>query len=115
MATAGAHAGAPKHRYLMEVPFPDARLAEIIVRVMNVDEELRPEVIERVVERRDSVVIIRLESSDLKSLRTAVNSFYDYFLVSVHAMREFRETGTSASSATAAQAHAQQENIGAEH
>jgi len=87
------------------VPFENERAARAVAGALGVDRELRPAVVSKSVrcceERGDEgeggedgeearwVVIAEFTASDLKSLRSAVSSYYDLLTVSARTVEAF--------------------------
>jgi len=61
----------------------------VVRKALEVDEELRPDIVERDLQCAGNLLLIRFQSKDIKSLRTSVCSFYDFLLVAVRAVVEF--------------------------
>lgn len=69
--------------YEARLPFPTARLATIVCEAVNADPELRPEQVTRDMSVDHETLVIRLSATDVKHLRTAVTSLYDFVQVSI--------------------------------
>mmetsp|Transcript_7538 Transcript_7538/g.13646 ORF Transcript_7538/g.13646 Transcript_7538/m.13646 type:complete len:86 (+) Transcript_7538:1872-2129(+) len=73
------------------VDFPSEKLAQIACATLDVDKELRPDIVHRQLSTSGRALIIKFQSIDRKSLRTAVCSLYDFLIVVVRTLAEFSE------------------------
>lgn len=72
--------------YEGRICFPQRHQAEIVAEAVSTDAELRPELVDRHVYIDNSTLVIQVEATDVKVLRTAVTSFYDFIRVSIRTL-----------------------------
>lgn len=72
--------------YTAEIAFPEPRHAEIVCKVLTTDEELRPDQVDRKLTYSGNVLNVKVDAIDVKTLRTSVNSLYDFMKVSIETM-----------------------------
>mmetsp|Transcript_67233 Transcript_67233/g.194419 ORF Transcript_67233/g.194419 Transcript_67233/m.194419 type:complete len:129 (-) Transcript_67233:1386-1772(-) len=88
-------ATAPLHACEVKVSFPTNLQAEQALRILQVDAEPTNRVSKSFrLDHCDGKVamVVRIESKELKMLRVAVSSFYDYLAVVMKTMQEFDTT-----------------------
>lgn len=76
-------------KYEARIEMPSESYAEIVAKAINVDPELRPDEVSRIIHVDGNAFIIDIAATDLKSLRTSVSSVYDFIRVSLAALAEF--------------------------
>lgn len=79
-------ASTKRAQYDLAVSLGSARHASVVQRALDVDAELRPDVVQRTLVVRGRELHVHFESRDVKALRTAVSSFHDFLKVAVEAL-----------------------------
>mmetsp|Transcript_99114 Transcript_99114/g.277601 ORF Transcript_99114/g.277601 Transcript_99114/m.277601 type:complete len:94 (-) Transcript_99114:264-545(-) len=85
----------PLHACEVQIDFPTNLQAEQAMRILQVDAEPTDRVTKsfRMENTEDGMsMVVRIESKELKMLRVAVSSFYDYAMVVMKTMQEFDST-----------------------
>lgn len=77
------------HKYEARIQMPNAFAAEVVAKAVSVDPELRPDQVNRTVSADGCFIVLKVDAKDVKSLRTAVTSIYDFLIVSVTAVAQF--------------------------
>lgn len=78
----------PTH-YSAKIDMPTAFAASVVAQAIAVDPELRPDCVKRHIYATGDVINIEVEAKDVKSLRTAVTSLYDFIKISIMAVAQF--------------------------
>ncbi len=73
----------------VSVPFVRAELAEMVLRTLEVDVELREDVVSRSYRRDDNCFVAVFSGRSAKMVRTCVTSFYDMLLLAVRTAERF--------------------------
>lgn len=76
-------------KYEARIEMPTAEQAIIVSKAVSVDPELRPEEVSRIIRAEGNSIVIDVAATDVKSLRTAVSSLYDFIRVSIRAVEQF--------------------------
>jgi hypothetical protein len=61
----------------------------MVGNALAVDRELRPQLLQKIIRVEGNVLHVTFQSSDLKLLRTATSSFFDYFKLAARTIGEF--------------------------
>jgi len=61
-----------------EIEFRTSREAEIVVRAVCVDPELRPDLIRREIAYEGPRLVAKFQAKDIRSLRASISSFYNF-------------------------------------
>lgn len=96
----------------IRVPFDTPHHAEIAYRVLKVDQEPRRNFVKKTLSLEDDVLVVHFEADQVKSLRTAITSFFESLLLcqdtiklfggeAVEAIEEVSNAGTQPSANTA--------------
>ncbi|ORX82643.1 transcription factor Pcc1 [Anaeromyces robustus] len=80
-----------EHQLSIKIPFPEKKYAEIAARTLNVDNELKQDIIERTITTDKNVLIINFESSNAKSLRTSTQNIMELLALITKTMGEFND------------------------
>lgn len=75
--------------YDASITFPFERYATIVARALSTDDELRPDHVRREIQVEGTVLRLRMDATDIRSLRTSVTSLYDFMRVSIEAVAMF--------------------------
>lgn len=81
-----ANFGTKPCSYVGHICFPHRREAEIVAEAVSADAELRQELVDRRLHIANSTLVIQIEATDVKVLRTAVTSLYDFIRVSIQTL-----------------------------
>ncbi|XP_070073674.1 uncharacterized protein Tcs6 [Drosophila takahashii] len=73
----------------IRVPFETPRLAEIAYRVLNVDQEPRRNFVQKTLSLDGDVLVVHFQADQVKSLRTAITSFFEGLLLCQDTIKEF--------------------------
>jgi len=76
----------------LSVLFPSARSAALVFAVVNVDSELRPERVQRVLTLRDNRVEADFAAADFQHLRVSVSSTIDAIALATRTLATFNDT-----------------------
>ena len=76
-------------KYSATIKMPSEEYALIVCRAVSVDPELRPDEVDRSITAHGDVIHINVSSTNVKTLRTAVTSLYDFIRVSMKAVAQF--------------------------
>ncbi|KAK4202460.1 transcription factor Pcc1-domain-containing protein [Triangularia verruculosa] len=74
----------------LDVPFPDARLANVALQALRVDKELSA-LVQRELSAADSTLKVQYKATTNRMLRVAVNSFFDSLALVLEVMEELDE------------------------
>ncbi|CAO3668029.1 unnamed protein product [Rhizopus stolonifer] len=74
----------------LEIPFSNERLATVAARVLNVDKELKPNQVKRIISTKENMLLVRFECYTTKMLRVSVNSFLEYLIMVTRTMDAFQ-------------------------
>lgn len=93
----------------IRVPFDTPHHAEIAYRVLKVDQEPRRNFVKKTLSLEDDVLVVHFEADQVKSLRTAITSFFESLLLCQdtiklfggEAVEEVSNAGTQPSANTA--------------
>lgn len=96
----------------IRVPFDTPHHAEIAYRVLKVDQEPRRNFVKKTLSLEDDVLVVHFEADQVKSLRTAITSFFESLLLcqdtiklfggeAVEVIEEVSNAGTQSSADTA--------------
>eukprot|EP00468_Gymnochlora_sp_CCMP2014_P008622 CAMPEP_0167750424 /NCGR_PEP_ID=MMETSP0110_2-20121227/5983_1 /TAXON_ID=629695 /ORGANISM="Gymnochlora sp., Strain CCMP2014" /LENGTH=88 /DNA_ID=CAMNT_0007635743 /DNA_START=12 /DNA_END=278 /DNA_ORIENTATION=- len=78
-------------RHNLEVKFEDEKSADIVYRVLVVDEELRPDRIRRFMKQEADMLRVSFEATEIKFLRVAISSFLQNMSIVVETLSSFSE------------------------
>ncbi|XP_013099125.2 uncharacterized protein LOC106081599 [Stomoxys calcitrans] len=84
----------------LKIPFDSAKHAEIAFRVLKVDQEPKRNFVKKELTLNGSVLEVHLEADQVKSLRTAITSFFENFLLCSETLKAF-DAGALASANSA--------------
>ncbi len=73
----------------VSIPFEREELAEMVLKTLSVDTELREDVVSRNYRRDGCCFIAVFKGQSPKMLRTCVTSFFDMLLVAVRTIERF--------------------------
>lgn len=73
----------------IEIPFPTAHSAEITMKTLEVDKELTPDKVRRVLQVKDNILIVDIYSTEQRLLRASLASFFDMAMVALRFLCEF--------------------------
>mmetsp|Transcript_33187 Transcript_33187/g.130653 ORF Transcript_33187/g.130653 Transcript_33187/m.130653 type:complete len:81 (+) Transcript_33187:274-516(+) len=76
-------------KYELSIEMPNGMDAEIPKKVLEVDEELRPDLVSRRVWSEGGTLKAVIEAVDAKVLRVSVSSFLDYLILTMRMVQEF--------------------------
>ncbi|RUS16268.1 transcription factor Pcc1-domain-containing protein [Endogone sp. FLAS-F59071] len=79
------------HSIHLIVPFPTPRLANIALRVLNVDKELKTDQARRTLSLEHEKLIVHFDCASTRMLRVSVNSFLEMLVMVTRTMEEFNE------------------------
>ncbi|CAP59956.1 uncharacterized protein PODANS_1_2800 [Podospora anserina S mat+] len=71
----------------LDVPFPDARLANVALQALRVDKELSA-LVQKELSAVDSTLKVRYKATTNRMLRVAVNSFFDSLALVLEVMEQ---------------------------
>ncbi|KAK4658560.1 hypothetical protein QC762_102800 [Podospora pseudocomata] len=71
----------------LDVPFPDARLANVALQALGVDKELST-LVQKELSAVDSTLKVRYKATTNRMLRVAVNSFFDSLALVLEVMEQ---------------------------
>lgn len=74
---------------IISLTFPTQRHAEYSKRTLDVDEELQPDKIDKMLTLDNTTLIVTFRATEIRWLRAAVASFYDMSLVVCKTILEF--------------------------
>lgn len=74
---------------LVEVPFATERAAEITMQTLQVDAELTPDKVKRILTVRDNVLVVEIHSTEQRLLRASLASFFDMAMTAARFLCEF--------------------------
>ncbi|ORX45046.1 transcription factor Pcc1 [Piromyces finnis] len=77
------------HQLTIRIPYPEERYAEIAAKTLNVDKELKENVIRRSITTEKNVLIINFECTNAKSLRTSTQNIMELLTLITKTMNEF--------------------------
>ncbi|KAL6602505.1 transcription factor Pcc1 [Neocallimastix sp. 'constans'] len=80
-----------KHQLSIKIPFPEDKYAEIASRTLNVDKELKEDIIKRTITTDKNILIINFESTNAKSLRTSTQNLMELLHLITKTMNDFKE------------------------
>jgi len=80
-----------KNKFEMSVDFKKPEWAEIAMRTLDVDKELKPRETCRELSVSGSHLIVKFGSVELRLLRTSVSSFFDMLSLVTKTINEFGE------------------------
>jgi len=75
----------------IKIPFPEDKYAEIASRTLNVDKELKEDIIKRTITTDKNILIINFESTNAKSLRTSTQNLMELLHLITKTMNDFKE------------------------
>ncbi|XP_001981700.3 uncharacterized protein LOC6554404 [Drosophila erecta] len=76
----------------IRVPFETPRLAEIAYKVLSVDQEPRRNFVQKTLSLDEDVLVVRFQADQVKSLRTAITSFFEGLLLCQDTIKQFADT-----------------------
>ncbi|XP_017052670.1 EKC/KEOPS complex subunit PCC1 [Drosophila ficusphila] len=76
----------------IRVPFDTPRLAEIAYRVLSVDQEPRRNFVQKTLSLDGDVLVINFRADQVKSLRTAITSFFESLLLCQDTIKQFGDS-----------------------
>ncbi|XP_034484316.1 uncharacterized protein LOC117789410 [Drosophila innubila] len=91
----------------LRVPFDTPRHAEIAYRVLSVDQEPRRNFVRKTLSLEEDVLVVHFSADQVKSLRTAITSFFESLLLCQDTIKLFggeevpKDAGAQSSSDTA--------------
>lgn len=71
------------------MPFDTPQHAEIAYRVLKVDQEPRRNFVQKTLSLDDDVLVVHFQADQVKSLRTAITSFFESLLLCQDTIRVF--------------------------
>ena len=74
---------------MVEIPMPSNRLADIAARSLAVDGELKPQMIQRIVEAKNDSLVVTFNAKSLRLLRTSLSSFLDAIHLVIQTIAQF--------------------------
>ncbi|XP_043653480.1 uncharacterized protein LOC122620191 [Drosophila teissieri] len=77
---------------IIRVPFETPRLAEIAYKVLSVDQEPRRNFVQKTLSLEDDVLVVRFQADQVKSLRTAITSFFEGLLLCQDTIKQFGDS-----------------------
>ncbi|KAG4101365.1 transcription factor Pcc1 [Neocallimastix lanati (nom. inval.)] len=80
-----------KHQLSIKISFPEDKYAEIASRTLNVDKELKEDIIKRTITTDKNILIINFESTNAKSLRTSTQNLMELLHLITKTMNDFKE------------------------
>jgi len=86
---------AKRFSYVAHIQLQSITQANIVASAIGADPELRPEEVDRKIYVEEDMFVMHLSANDLKTLRTAVGSLYDFIRVSLLALAEFSPPSAS--------------------
>eukprot|EP00457_Paulinella_chromatophora_P028581 gb/GEZN01035304.1/.p1 GENE.gb/GEZN01035304.1/~~gb/GEZN01035304.1/.p1 ORF type:complete len:115 (+),score=27.22 gb/GEZN01035304.1/:33-377(+) len=96
---AAAAAAAPQkrtHSFVLRIKFSSAEEATVIQRSLEIDEEIRPDRITRVLTREGTATLVyTFNAAELRFLRVAVSSHLDMLKLASRTLAEFGPVVTS--------------------
>ncbi|KAL1933951.1 hypothetical protein VTP01DRAFT_8041 [Rhizomucor pusillus] len=84
-----------EHTLRLEIPFPSERLADIALRVLNVDKELKTNQVKRELLTQENKLCANFEAVSARVLRVSVNSFLDMLAMVTRTMDQCDYYNTS--------------------
>lgn len=75
--------------FCVTVPFPSAELATMVFRTLNVDTELREDLVSRHYRVDGSSFVATFRGANPKLVRTCVGSFFDMLMLAVRTLDRF--------------------------
>lgn len=82
-------APATPFEYSLRTHVGSARGAQVVVRALNVDAELKPDIVQRDVCADGEHVVGRFQATELRALRAAVSAFIDLLALACNAVDQF--------------------------
>ncbi|XP_065721514.2 uncharacterized protein Tcs6 [Drosophila suzukii] len=76
----------------IRVPFETPRLAEIAYRVLSVDQEPRRNFVQKTLSLDGDVLVVHFQADQVKSLRTAITSFFESLLLCQDTIKQFGDS-----------------------
>jgi len=76
-------------RVLLQLDYGDSNFANIIKNTLEVDAELKPQIISRSMEVNQTILYITYESADLRMLRTSLTGFFEMLQLATLTIKEF--------------------------
>ncbi|KAI9306798.1 CTAG/Pcc1 family [Cunninghamella echinulata] len=80
-----------EHKLDLSIPFPSSKLAEIAMKVISVDKELKTDQVQRKIECDDNILKVHFDSVSARMLRVSSNSFLEMLLMVTKTMDQFHE------------------------
>lgn len=74
------------------MPFETPRLAEIAYKVLGVDQEPRRNFVKKTLSLENDVLVVHFQSDQVKSLRTAITSFFECLLLCQDTINQFGDS-----------------------
>lgn len=74
------------------IKLQNAKQATMLKQCLEIDEELQPNRIHRLIEAKDNILIIQYEAEDAKLLRVAMSSMFDMVTVTIKTLLEFDDS-----------------------
>lgn len=72
----------------VRIPFPSGALAEIALRSLQPDGEVKPDQVSRMLSLDDCNLVVDFESSSVRNARVSLQAFFDNVEVIIRAMDE---------------------------
>ena len=70
---------------------PTEKIANTISQVVNVDEQLNADIIDRNIKNQKNILIIKYKSKDAKKLRATIGNLIDNISLTLETIRDFPE------------------------
>ncbi|KAG4089132.1 transcription factor Pcc1 [Neocallimastix lanati (nom. inval.)] len=80
------------HQLNIKIPFPEEKYAEIASRTLNVDKELKEDIIRRTITTNKNILIINFESTNAKSLRTSAQNLMELLHLITKTINDFKDS-----------------------
>ncbi|XP_033162835.1 uncharacterized protein LOC117142763 [Drosophila mauritiana] len=77
---------------IIRVPFATPRLAEIAYKVVSVDQEPRRNFVKKTLSLENDVLVVHFQADQVKSLRTAITSFFECLLLLQDTINQFGDS-----------------------
>jgi EKC/KEOPS complex subunit PCC1/LAGE3 len=75
-----------------KIHFENAAHAVLVNQALSVDPELRPDDVKRLLQVRDSTLIITFEAKQMRMLRAATGTFLDLLALAVRTLDAFKDS-----------------------
>ncbi|KAI8369351.1 CTAG/Pcc1 family [Radiomyces spectabilis] len=77
------------HTLQLEIPFESDRLANVAMRVLSVDKELKTDQVKRTLSTNEEMLIAHFDCVSTKMLRVSVNSFLEMLTMVTRTVDQF--------------------------